>query len=63
MPLIDVNSCMCNKFLFVLFRFVSFRFAEYRKPTLKPSGIKTGRIKIDKLTDKNKIFVKKKKKD
>ena len=30
-PLIDVNSCMCNKFLFVLFRFVSFRFAEYRK--------------------------------
>ena len=30
--------------------------------TLKPSGIKAGRIKVDKLTDKNKIFVKKKKK-
>ena len=27
--------------------------------TLKPSGIKTGRIKVDKLTDKNKIFLKK----
>ena len=26
--------------------------------TLKPSGIKTGRIKVDKLTDKNKIFLK-----
>ena len=31
-PLVDVNSCMCNKFLFVLFRFVSFRFTKYRKP-------------------------------
>ena len=27
--------------------------------TLKRSGIKTGRIKVDKLTDKNKIFLKK----
>ena len=27
--------------------------------TLKPSGIKMGRIKVDKQTDKNKIFVKK----
>ena len=27
--------------------------------TLKPSGIKTGRIKVAKLTDKNKIFLKK----
>ena len=27
--------------------------------TLKWSGIKTGRIKVDKLTDKNKIFLKK----
>ena len=27
--------------------------------TLKPSVIKTGRIKVDKLTDKNKIFLKK----
>ena len=27
--------------------------------TLKPSGIKTGRIKVDKVTDKNKIFLKK----
>ena len=27
--------------------------------TLRPSGIKTGRIKVDKLTDKDKIFFKK----
>ena len=32
--IIDVNSCMCNKFLFVLFRFVSFRFVS--RNTISP---------------------------